>query len=117
MTSDAKARTGGRIQTASDQALGRAVRSGGILMDGDFAVTDAQRDECPVRDRSGEGAPTKAVLIPPLETRAAAARVIAESGEMPRDDLIVATARILGFAKTGRELHAQIDRALPKRPT
>ena len=83
-------------------------------MDGDFAMTDAQRDDCPVRDRSGEGAPTKADLIPPLEIRAAAAQVIAESGEMSREDLVVSIARTLGFAKTGRELQSYIEKALPK---
>jgi hypothetical protein len=112
-TAFGKTRTGVRIQNASDQALGRAVRSAGVVMERDFAMTGAQRDDCPVRDRLGEGAPTKADLLPPLEIRAAAVRVIAESGEMPRDDLIVATARILGFAKTGKDLRDRIDAALP----
>lgn len=108
-----KARTGGRIQTASDQALARAFRSAAVVMEGDFAMTEAQRSDCPVRDRSGDNAPSKAELLPPVEIRAAAARVIAESGEMPREDLIVATARLLGFAKTGKDLRDTIDRALP----
>ena len=81
-------------------------------MEGDFAMTEAQRTDCPVRDRSGENAPVKAVLLPPVEIRAAAARVIAESGEMPREDLIVATARLLGFAKTGKDLRDRINGAL-----
>ena len=109
-----KSRTGGRIQDASNQALNRAAKTTGLIMDGDFAMTDAQRDDCPVRDRSGEGAPTKADLIPPLEIRAAAAQVIAESGEMSREDLVVSIARTLGFAKTGRELQSYIEKALPK---
>lgn len=83
-------------------------------MEGDFAMTEAQSGDCPVRDRSGDNAPVKAELLPPVEIRAAAARVIAESGEMPREDLIVATARLLGFAKTGKELRDRIDRALPQ---
>lgn len=37
-----KARTGGRIQSASDQALTLAVRSAAVVMDGDFAMTEAQ---------------------------------------------------------------------------
>ena len=106
-----KARTGGRIQSASDQAL---VRSVGVVLDGDFAMTEAQRSDCPVRDRSGDNAPAKAELLPPVEIRAAAARVIAESGEMPREDLIVAIARLLGFAKTGKELRDRIERAIPQ---
>ncbi|MBM3369000.1 MAG: hypothetical protein FJY43_12125 [Betaproteobacteria bacterium] len=56
---------------------------------------------------------TKAELLPPVEIRAAAARVIAESGEMPRVALIIATARLLGFAKTGKDLRDRIDGALP----
>jgi hypothetical protein len=39
--------------------------------------------------------------------------VIAESGEMPQEDLIVAIARLLGFAKTGKDLRDRIDAALP----
>ena len=77
-------------------------------------VTEAQRSDCPVRDRSGDNAPDKAELLSLIEIRAAAARVIAESGEMPREDLIVATARLMGFAKTGRELRDRIDRAIPR---
>ncbi|MBC6405270.1 MAG: DUF3320 domain-containing protein [Rhodospirillales bacterium] len=108
-----KARAGSRIQSTSDQALMRVERSGRLVLDGEFVMTAEQRDNPPLRDRSGEDAPTKAALLPPIEIRAAAARVVTESGEMPREDLIVATARILGFAKTGRELREQIDRALP----
>jgi hypothetical protein len=108
-----KARTGGRIQSASDQALTLAVRSAAVVMDGDFAMTEAQRSNCPVHDRSRDNAPAKAEFLPPIEIRAAAARVIAESGEMPREDLIVATARLLGFAKTGKDLRDRIDGALP----
>lgn len=81
-------------------------------MEGDFAMTEAQRGDCPVRDRSGAIAPAKAALLPPAEIRAGAAHVIAESGEMPRQDQIVATARLLDFAKTGKELRDRIDRAV-----
>jgi hypothetical protein len=108
-----KVRTGGRIQGASDKALAAAIRSSSLEMDGDFAMTADQRDDCPVRDRSADNAPVKAGLFPPLEIRAAAARVIAESEEMQREDLIVATARLLGFAKTGKDLRDRIDGALP----
>ena len=77
-------------------------------------MTADQLDKCPVRDRSGESAPTKADQIPPLEIRAAASLVIAESGEMPREDLIVAIARILVFVKTGKDLKEKIDQSLPR---
>ena len=77
-------------------------------------MTEAQGSDWSIRDCSGEHAPAKAVLLPAVEIRAAAARVIAESGEMPREDLIVATARLLGFAKTGKELRDKIDWSLPE---
>jgi hypothetical protein len=94
------------------KALNAGDEGAAVLMEGDFAMTEAQRSDCPIRDRSRDDAPSKAELLPPVEIRAAAARVIAESGEMPREDLIVATARILGFAKTGKDLKDKIDRSL-----
>ncbi|WP_296644751.1 hypothetical protein, partial [Roseinatronobacter sp.] len=91
--------------------------SGGITgrleLDGEFAMTAAQAETPPVRDRSEAGAPvTQGGLLPPVEIRAAAARVLAESGETPREELIVATARLLGFSRVGAELRGVIDAAL-----
>jgi hypothetical protein len=77
-------------------------------------MTPVQKADPPVRDRSAEGAPTSATQLPPVEIRAAAARVVAESGEMERDELIVATARLLGFSKTGKDIRVAIDAALPQ---
>lgn len=107
-----KARTGKRIRDATDRALGRAMLSGAIVPDGEFVMAPAQREDPPVRDRSGKDAPTIAAHLPPVEIRAAAARVVAESGEMPREELIVSTARLLGFARVGQDLRAVIDVAL-----
>jgi len=107
-----KARTGGRIRTASDTAVDRALRMGRAVLDGEFAMTPTQREEPPVRDRSAEGAPGAAAHLPPAEIRAAAARVVAESGEMPREEMVVATARLLGFLRVGPELRGVIDAAL-----
>lgn len=107
-----KARTGKRIRQASDRALERGVATGRVELDGEFAMTPAQRKDPPVRDRSGKDAPTGAAHLPPLEIRAAAARVVAESGEMPREELVVATARLLGFARVGVDLRSVIDAAV-----
>jgi len=109
-----KGRTGKRIRDASDRALERAMLTGGILPEGEFVMTPVQKADPPVRDRSAEGAPTSAAQLPPVEIRAAAARVVAESGEMERDELVVATARLLGFARVGTELRGVIDAALPE---
>ncbi|MCA9773491.1 MAG: hypothetical protein KC466_13840, partial [Myxococcales bacterium] len=107
-----KARTGGRIRTASDAAVDRAVRMGRAVLDGEFAMTAEQRDSPPVRDRSGPEAPGAAGHLPPVEIRAAAALAVAESGEMAREELIVATARLLGFLRVGPDLRGVIDAAL-----
>ena len=109
-----KSRTGKRIRDASDRALERAMLTGGILPEGEFVMTPVQKADPPVRDRSAEGAPTSAAQLPPVEIRAAAARVVAESGETERDELVVAIARLLGFARVGAELRGVIDAALPK---
>lgn len=107
-----KSRTGKRIRDASDRALERAMLTGGVLPEGEFVMTPVQKADPPVRDRSAEGAPTSAAQLPPVEIRAAAARVVAESGETERDELVVATARLLGFARVGAELRGVIDAAL-----
>ena len=109
-----KARTGRRIREASDRALTSATRSGGIVADKEFAMTKAQQDDPPVRDRTAPDAPGTAGHLPPVEISAAASRVVAESGEMPREELIVATARLLGFARVGAELRGVIDGALSR---
>ena len=98
-----------RIQRRSDQALGEAAQ---VVMEGEFAMTAAQCDDPPVRDRSGMRELLNVELLPPVEIRAASARVVAENGEMPRNDLIVATARILGFGQTRQNLRDRIDQAL-----
>lgn len=110
-----KARTGGRIRTASDAAVDRAVRMGRAVLDGEFAMTAEQRDAPPVRDRSGPEAPGAAGHLPPIEIRAAAALAVAESGEMAREELIVATARLLGFLRVGPDLRSAIKMALVDR--
>ncbi len=109
-----KARTGRRIREASDRALARATRSNGIVADGEFVMTKEQQDNPPVRDRSAPGAPGTARHLPPVEIRAAAARVVSESGEMHREELIIATARLLGFARVGVELRGVIDGSLSR---
>ncbi|NDK37078.1 hypothetical protein [Rhodovulum sulfidophilum] len=75
-------------------------------------MTKAQQDDPPVRDRAAPNAPGTAGHLPPVEIRTAAARVVAESGDMPREELIVATARLLGFARVGADLRGVIDGTL-----
>lgn len=109
-----KARTSRRIREASDRALASATRSGEIVADREFAMSRAQQEDLPVRDRSVPDAPGTSGYLPPTEIRAAAALVVAESGEMPREELIVATARLLGFVRVGAELRGMIEGTLSR---
>ena len=106
------ARAGPRIRKAVQHAI--SMKDGIILMDERFCMTAAQHQNPPVRDRSLETAPTtRADYLSPIEIRAAAVIVERESGRMPRDELITATARLLGFARTGQDVRARIQAALP----
>ncbi|RDC68030.1 hypothetical protein DLJ49_20445 [Rhodovulum sp. 12E13] len=76
-------------------------------------MTVEQRAAPQVRDRSAESTPTtRAEYLPPIEIRAAAERILAESGRMNHDDLVVATARLLGFARTGQDVRTVIGSAI-----
>ncbi|WP_428982683.1 DUF3320 domain-containing protein [Roseinatronobacter domitianus] len=107
-----KARTGRRIREASDRALSSAVRAGAVIVEEDFAFTGAQQAAPPVRDRASAEAPGTAGHLPTMEIQVAAAQVVAECGDMPVEELIVATARLLGFARVGADLRGVIEAAL-----
>lgn len=106
-----KARTGGRIVDATHRAL-RAVqrRSDNRLRQvGQFVLTEEQAAAQPVRDRRAEtGAILKAEYLPPMEIAAAAARIRAESGLMPPEEMTRAVARLLGFQRVGPDLSETI---------
>lgn len=61
-----------------------------------------------------EDHPPSAPLLRPPRGRPAPARGDGdpESGEMDREELIVATARLLGFSRVGADLRGMIDAAL-----
>ena len=102
-------RTGRRIQEAVQRAVRAADREGAILTDGPFCMTGSQQQSPPVRDRSNESSPTtRAEYLSPAEIRAAAAMVERESGQMPEEELVVATARLLGFARTGPDVRNRV---------
>ena len=79
------------------------------MTDGPFCMTGSQQQSPPVRDRSNESSPTtRAEYLSPAEIRAAAAMVERESGQMPEEELVVATARLLGFARTGPDVRNRV---------
>jgi hypothetical protein len=101
-----KNRLGSRIAEATERAVRHALsRDTGLTRDGRFLVTTSQRADVPVRDRSAEtGSILKASYLPPMEIEAAARRLLAESGNMPPQDLTRAVARLLGFQRVGPDL-------------
>jgi hypothetical protein len=107
-------RAGRRVQEATERAAEVGRRQALFVADGAFLLTEAQRASPPVRDRSGETAPTtRADYLPQIEIQAAARTILAESGRVPRDELITAVARRLGFSRTGQDLRARIAASLP----
>lgn len=109
-----KARTGQRIAEATARAVRHALEmEKDLRQSGSFLLTAQQESKPPVRDRSGEtGNLIKAAYLPPMEIAAAAAMIRAESGEMAQDELVIATARLLGFQRVGTELGQALEAAL-----
>ncbi len=109
-----KSRAGGRIADAVKSAADMAARNSPSLSKaGEFLLTRAQAEDPPVRDRSSEqGSLLKAAYLPPMEIRAAAARIALESGEMPRDDMVRAVSRLMGFKRVGSDLEKVINDCL-----
>lgn len=113
-TAFGRARVGKRIAAAVEHAVGLALRHpAGLVRAGDFVMTPAQAESPPVRDRSAEtGSLLKAASLPPVEIAAAAALIRAESGAIAPDELVRATARLLGFQRLGPELAEAIRQAV-----
>ena len=112
-----KARTGGRIAPATLEALRHAGTAGQILRDDDFWMTDAQREDTPIRDRSAESRSILNVAaLPGIEIRAAAKLLERESGRMESRTQVRAVARLLGFRQVRPDLQAAIQSALEEVP-
>ncbi|GGK22763.1 DUF3320 domain-containing protein [Salinarimonas ramus] len=103
-------RAGQRIVDAVARTL--ALQGGGedALVESDgFWMTRDQARAPVLRDRSQAPAGLKAAgMIAPVEIAAALARALADNGAMSRDEIVVASARLLGFQRTGADLRARI---------
>jgi hypothetical protein len=113
-TAFGKSRTGNRIVQATDKATQHAKRIGKNLETlGQFVMTLEQMETPPVRDRSRENAGVlKAIHLPPMEIKAAAEQIQQESGELERDEMIRAVARLLGFQRVGPDLFDVIEKVI-----
>ena len=109
-----KSRTERRIETARFALLNAESTAGNLKWEGDFCFTEGQLADTPVRDRSSQKGPlASATMLPPIEIRAAAKHLKAESGIMNTDEEVREVARLLGFRRVGKNLVAVIRAALP----
>jgi hypothetical protein len=108
------ARTGHIIQEYAVRGLKIAERKGALLEEGDFWFLDDGED-VEARDRS-ELAATEPVrriaFISPIELAAATIAALEESIAMLPDDLVAETARLLGFARVGKDTSEAIRKVV-----
>jgi very-short-patch-repair endonuclease len=102
----------GRIRGAArermEDAIETASQGGGIMTDGTFVwVNDEQLHRAPRRPVDGN-----IDHVPPTELKAVVLATAREMFGMARHDLVVESARRLGFARTGNRITEVIDAAI-----
>lgn len=103
-------RAGRVIQDCSLQGLLAAKRKGTLLREGDFWFLD---DDKPVQARDRSQLPAmdpvrKVDMISPIELKAAAFHALDANLALSEDELVIETARSLGFARVGKDIDAAL---------
>ncbi|MDP1618657.1 DUF3320 domain-containing protein [Phenylobacterium sp.] len=110
-------RAGSRAQQSVKRGLIAGQAQGRLCVDDGFWSAAGETPPAP-RDRSALSASDqvrKASMIAPTEIAAAARLVLTENQALEMAELVTETARALGFARTGVDLAAAIDRAIGER--
>jgi very-short-patch-repair endonuclease len=103
-------KTGKRILAHIRAGLKHLARNGSVVRDGEFWCA-VGRDLPAVRNRRNAALPLRrAAMIAPVEYQLAILTIIAEAVAIARDDLMVETARLFGFDRTGPDLKEAIDK-------
>jgi hypothetical protein len=102
-------RTGNRILGKINEALRTAERLGEVISEEGFWSTRERRHPLPRHRRNAALPLRRADRIAPLEYRLAALRAVEMAVGIDREGLIVETARLLGFDRTGADLRTAID--------
>jgi very-short-patch-repair endonuclease len=102
-------RVGSQIQHSVEKAVGRLVRSGVLVREDDFVWIPSA--PIAVRSRSVDGVTFQAEMIAPCEVVEAVRLLLRHRAPLLPDDLIVETARLLGFTRTGSKLRELIENA------
>jgi hypothetical protein len=105
-------RTGNRILKKIDQALRAAENRGEIVSEEGFWSGRERTHALPRDRRDAALSLRRADRIAPHEYRLAILKVVEAAVGIDRKDLIVETARMIGFDRTGTDLQATIDRQI-----
>jgi hypothetical protein len=103
-------RTGGRILEHIRAGLDHLAQTGQIEQDDEFWSSTGRALQA-IRDRRNASLPLRrAAMISPAEYQLAITRIISDAAAISREDLIIETARLFGFDRTGPDLREAIDR-------
>ena len=105
------AKASARPREVFDRGLDAAIAAGSVIRRDDF-LWPVGRTEATVRYRGGECPVTDAERICPEEFDAAVRLVLQQQFGLPFDALIEATARLMGFSRTGSKVRLAVEQSL-----
>ena len=103
-------KTGKRILAHVRSALAHLSRSASVVRDGEFWSAVGQNLTAVRNRRSAAPQLRRAAMIAPAEYQLALSTIIADVVAISPDELVVETARLFGFDRTGPDLKEAIDR-------
>jgi hypothetical protein len=103
-------KTGKRILTHVKSALDHLSHTKSVVKETEFWSIPGQSLTAVRNRRTAARSLCRATLIAPEEYRLALATILREAVAISRDDLVVETARLFGFDRTGADLKEAIDR-------
>jgi very-short-patch-repair endonuclease len=105
-------RAGNRIQAAVNDAIDYAARAGWISVEDPFLDVPGRAIRVRSRTNVASAALKRPDMLPPSEVRAAVLELLDENGSASREELVVATSRLLGFASVGSQLRKVIEQEM-----
>jgi very-short-patch-repair endonuclease len=103
-------KTGKRILAHVKDGLKHLARKATLVRDGEFWSIRRQELSA-VRNRRNAALPLRrAAMIAPTEYQLAISTIVSDAVAISRDDLVVETARLFGFDRTGPDLQEAIDK-------
>lgn len=101
-------RAGNTVRSICDRALELCVRDKTIVVHGDFINTTMERPLIVRRNVPG-GSIRRATEIAPEEVAEAVKIALKDQLKLSIDDLMIASARVLGFERTGKDVRAVVQ--------